>query len=674
MLVEKGLPPCVNKEQVHPGELKLPPEIVLRDRYTFADSSDDHITTLDEASSLLRLDELKSLAKDAKVQGKNKTELLRSFRRTSGKQTGLGFPSLQRAESHDSEQSNHTEVRDVSPEKYDGSRNRDEHFTKKILSETGPCIRLSIGPLRLFERVHLVFYRSTEWTEKSLITIILARMARRKFPEYIVSRSASVFSSRSLLLEFEASLRTQYRVDSILEFNGTPNRENLQTILDIFEEVYPRWIALLREEQRKEDSIYYSGEGAYLRRLSPAWVYTRIIHKGAYVLGLGKFKQHAKEHQVLSELLEQRLFHHARRGAWYQRKALLEEHYMAQLKPTEGRSPEEQKRHWKEVALSTCEQGLQDNLVHMIYFYDLQKRLVKIERAIKIPKRSQHDFGHDRLSKPWERTFEGIQIERLIRNTLKRSTSSGANEAGRRDSASAADNPRRNVGKTIWVDPAEESGSKECSVEEMCLSKYREQGWKGYHSEGGILRTLFALLFYDILFTYVPNVFQTAYQTCPLDLHTDAFYPTRAGEINVRLAEIANGEAARILQNVWERESAQKTCVVGLDWSFPKQDLLEIVDCVDGEKLATLCKLMAQEYAQRGGGIPDLFLWRRFSQDKSSSIDLQISSFGECCFAEVKSENDRLSDTQRLWIHVLSGAGIRVELCHAIAKETRSRT
>lgn len=34
----------------------------------------------------------------------------------------------------------------------------------------------------------------------------------------------------------------------------------------------------------------------------------------------------------------------------------------------------------------------------------------------------------------------------------------------------------------------------------------------------------------------------------------------------------------------------------------------------------------------------------------------------------VKSENDKLSDTQRLWIHVLSSAGVKVELCHAKAE------
>ena len=66
---------------------------------------------------------------------------------------------------------------------------------------------------------------------------------------------------------------------------------------------------------------------------------------------------------------------------------------------------------------------------------------------------------------------------------------------------------------------------------------------------------------------------------------------------------------------------------------------------------------MAQEYQQRGGGIPDLFLWK--------------CETGEVMFSEVKSVNDHLSDTQRLWLHVLGGAGIRVELCNAVAREVR---
>jgi Fanconi-associated nuclease 1 len=639
--------------ELHPGEQEVPTDSTLAKTFTFADRSEDEITTLDEASSLLRLDELKAFAKDAKVQGKNKTELLTALRRTSKKQAGLGHVGLKRSDTESSRQSRRSRQSSVSgtatpeveePEEGNWSdlsdnANRDAHFTRKIMSETGSCIRLSAPTRKLFERVHLVFYRSTEWTEKSLTTIILAKIARRNFPEYIVSRSANIFASRSLLLEYEASIRTQFRVDNILEFNGRPTERDYQEILDVFEAIYPRWQVLVEEEQRKEDKVYHSGEGPYLRRLSPAWVYTRIIHKAMYVIA--RRKQHQLEHGVTSALLQQRLFHHSRRGAWYQRKALLEEHYMAALSPTEKRSEEQQKKHWKHIALQTCEIGLQDNLVHIIHHYDLQKRITKLEKSLNIAKRLQHDFTHVRLTKPREVTVNGTQI--LRPPSLNRRNSSPG--------------PPRRGGKTIWLDPRE---GGECSVEAMCLSHYRNQGWKGFHSEGGIVRTLFAYLFYDVLFTYVPNVFQTPYQTCPLDLHTDAFYPTRISEINARLNEISNGHAESIIRRVYTEHHERRTCVVGLDWTYDVNDLYEIARCFDGEALAIVCKVMAQEYGQRGGGVPDLFLWKLAAEEGKKS---------EVKFAEVKSENDRLSDTQRLWIDVLGGAGVKVELCAAVAEE-----
>jgi Fanconi-associated nuclease 1 len=598
---------------------------------------------MEEASSLLQLDELKAIAKEAKVQGKNKADLLKALRRMSQRQSGLGWVGLKRSESQhsiSSESLYENEDERASPGPM-SDINRDSHFLRKIMAATGPCIRLSLPTLKLFERVHLVFYRSTEWTDKSLTTIILARISRRNFPEYIVSRSTNIFPSRPELLEFEAAIRTQFRVDSILEFNGNPGKEGLEKVLSVFEEVYPRWKVLLMEEQRKEDRLYESGEGAYLRRFSPAWVYTRIIHKGTYVLG--RFKMHEREHEVITELLNQHLFHAARRGTWYQRKALLEEHYLYSLQPPTGVSdPEKQKRHWKQISLQTCQEGLQDKDCHMTYHYDLQKRIKKLEKQLKIPKREQHDFGHVLLSKPTEVTVEGIQIKKEYPPT-------------RRKSSGASSEERQPSTKTIWVDEVE--GGGECSVEAMCLSWYRSRGMKGYHAEGGIIRTLFAYLFYDILFIYIPNVFQTAYQTCPLDLHTDAFFPSRASEINHRLVEIANGGAERLIHEVHTREQEKQTCIIGLNWDFELDDLLEIVGCFDGTALAMICRVMAQEYRVRGGGIPDLFLWDPVKK--------------EVLFSEVKSENDRLSETQRLWIHVLTSAGIKVELCNAIAREVR---
>lgn len=661
----RDVPAPASQPQQNPGELDPPVGTTVGGSFTFADRSQECIKDLEEASSLLLLDELKAFAKDAKVQGKNKKELLKAFRKASGQQTSLSrFASLKRSDtdettvSHGSGQDDDSS-REVTPGKFE---NRDSYFVDKIMAETGPCIRLSSPTLYLFERVHLVFYRSTEWTEKSLTTIILARIARRNFPEYIVSRSANIFASRILLLEFEAAVRTQFRVDNILEFNGTPTKENLQVVLDIFDEVHPRWNALLAEEQRKEDSIYSTGEGAYLRRLSPAWVYTRIIHKAAYVMG--KFKDHKREHEILCELLDQRLFHTSRRGDWCQRKALLEEHYMHLHLPSppECKDTDSQKKHFKRVALQTCEEGLQDQLTHLIFHRDLQKRTTKLEKALKIPKRQQHDFEHVRLTKAEDRTFEGIRIER------------DSSSNGRRNSEQNAKLSNRGA-KTIWLDPAvnvkaeteEEETAKEveaeCSVEEMCLSCYRALGWKGYHSEGGVLRTLFAYLFYDVLFLYIPNVFQTAYQTCPLDLHSDAFYPSRISEVHARLNEISNGDAGSLIQRIWDEHSERKTCVVGLDWTYALEDLLEIAACFPPAALSTVMKTMVQEYGQRGGGVPDLFLWKMDEQGN-----------GEVMFAEVKSENDRLSDTQRMWIDVLSSAGVRTELCHAVAKEVQVRS
>lgn len=638
----RELPKVEDSDFKNPGELEAPEGNELGDSFTFAECSSEHITTLDEAGSLLLLDELKVLAKEAKVQGKNKKELLQNLRRSSGKQRGLGFRSLSRTETEESTEStgsgaqtpNYDDIGDDARE-----ANRDAHFTRKILDQTGRCIRLSIAPHRLFERVHLVFYRDTEWTEKSLTVLILAKISRRNFPVYIVSRSNNIFESRALLLEFEASLRTQFAVDNMLEFNGTPGRKQFEEVLAIFEAVYPRWRALLAEEQRKEDRFYDTGEGAYLRRFSPAWVYTRIVHKAQHPLA--RFKQHKREHELMTELLDQRLFHAARRGAWYQRKALLEEHYMYALTPSEGRSEEANKKHWKRVASRTCEEGLQDRECHIIYHYDLQKRIRKLEKQLRIPMREQHDFGHVLLSKATERAVVGTKIER--ESTPGRKNSTGGPGA-----------------KTVWLDVHDTN--EPVSVESMCLSHYRHVlGWKGYHSEGSILRTLFGLLFSDVLFTYLPNVFQTAYQTCPLDLHTDAFYSARISEINARVNDLSNGMAKDIIRNTWTEHFERRTCIVGVRWDdYELDDLLEIARCFPGQALGTIMQVMAQEYAARGGGVPDLFLWKPPSEDGAEA--------GDVMFAEVKSINDRLSDTQRLWISVMLGAGIKVELCHAVAE------
>ena len=77
------------------------------------------------------------------------------------------------------------------------------------------------------------------------------------------------------------------------------------------------------------------------------------------------------------------------------------------------------------------------------------------------------------------------------------------------------------------------------------------------------------------------------------------------------LAKVSNGEALSIFQDVYQRLEEKQIGVVGVLWDYAKEDLEEILECFPGEALSAVCRVMAQEYQQRGGGIPDLFLWRK---------------------------------------------------------------
>ncbi len=624
---------CSNYEEESSRPNSPPQGWALGSSFTFTEPFSSVHATAEDSLGLLCLDELKLVAKQMKAIGKTKPELKSAILHMATKQLTLSSVGLYRDPRVDEDIGGELANK---AEKGASQSDRVEMLLRKIAAITGPCIRISPPVFKLFERVHLVFYRTSEWSEKSLMATVLAKMSKWSFPVYAVSRTANIFESRDRLLDFEEALRLGHKVDRILTFGGPPGKQGLQEVVSLFDSIMDRWRSLLKDHIRQQATTHGFENLGYLLRFTAAHVFTRIAHYAASCLG--RLHDYRKEYDLLNELLNQRILHLARRGAWYQRRALLEERYMVRLDPAlNDNDRAKQKRHWAQKALDTRARALQDPDCHVIYHYDLQKRIVKLEKRLRVPRRLQHEFGHLQLLKPEEHFVEGVQI--------KGGGGTAPNKGGRDSSA-----------RTIWLDELED-GSK-CTVEEMCLNHYRRQGWKGCHSEGGIVRTLFAYLFFDILFLDVPNVFQTAFQTCPLDLHTDVFYTTRASEINRRLVEIANGEAARIVRDVHASQFERRTCIVGLKWQFELEDLAELAECFNGDALALVCKVLAQEYQQRGGGLPDLLLWR-------------MRPTPDVLFSEVKSANDRLSDTQRMWIHVLAGSGVRVAVCHATAKEVR---
>jgi Fanconi-associated nuclease 1 len=99
-----------------------------------------------------------------------------------------------------------------------------------------------------------------------------------------------------------------------------------------------------------------------------------------------------------------------------------------------------------------------------------------------------------------------------------------------------------------------------------------------FHSESSILTTLFALLFWPILYKDIPGAFETPYQLAPLDLGDDSFYQSRRDDIEDRLERMTRkGEALKMLREADGRERDRGTLGIGVRWDFGREDLEEIV-------------------------------------------------------------------------------------------------
>ncbi|SNX84939.1 uncharacterized protein MEPE_03648 [Melanopsichium pennsylvanicum] len=189
-----------------------------------------------------------------------------------------------------------------------------------------------------------------------------------------------------------------------------------------------------------------------------------------------------------------------------------------------------------------------------------------------------------------------------------------------------------------------------CHVEQLCLQHYALQNFRGYHCEGKLLTMIFVLVMWDIIFhPSIPGSFETPYQSAPLDLGSDSFPIVRSSLIRTRLNHIEATGGLDLISETDDRERPNKTWAVGCRWDlFPKQDIMEVAECLGGHSISMVCQMLVEEWDHCSSGMPDLVIWRM--RDKTVR------------FVEVKGPGDRLSETQKVWIDVLLRAGVEVQV------------
>ncbi|KAG0022416.1 hypothetical protein BGZ80_000310 [Entomortierella chlamydospora] len=631
-----------------------------------------------------------------------------------------------------------------------------------------------IVDISVFQRLHLVFNRTQEYTEKPILTsAILAKIGQRTFPSYEITRTNTVFRNRDELLKYEAAIKLHFDLSEMIESAMGPGRAATVYVRDGDQEVKSganssasRKPSTLKPSAKK----YLETEGAGAdskadqeekdpeqerRRLEVIGIYEKVIQEAenircawreyiatetemskkspSYFLlrfspelrAFAFLKRFEEESILLHELLDQHIYSLGKRGGWYERLALIKSNYAFQ----------------KRLVDATL----------------IQARIIRLESELKVSFRDRHDFSYLTLRKAQTRILTGERLN--TPGTAAPSYASSHSYSYIPNSMGSSSHPIAQQ-RPLWRN----IDGSDCCVEELALSYYGTLGYKGHHSENSILATLFALLFWDILFSPQPGVFETPFQTEPLDLRTDAFYLQRQEIIMDRIDNISRSKlisdemevcavvAAQrncrvAVEEVLEREKSfvreaheeeegeeeeellvnprrqqhdakprsqprsvnqelkdnimfeeeiqqellqsaeqyseerqaeilrekflvrkrkecfyldllqkhddlyreKKTFCVGVNWTFTKEELLEIAECIGGPALSEICKILAQEYGKRCSGMPDLCCW----DYKKKLVK----------FVEVKGPGDRLSSKQQVWIDLLASLGVDVELC-----------
>nr|XP_020514088.1 fanconi-associated nuclease 1 [Labrus bergylta] len=492
---------------------------------------------------------------------------------------------------------------------------------KRARKLAGSCVRLCRGPRAVFSRILLLFSLSDTMDEEEmaaggqsqLFTILLVNSGRLAFPEYKVQRQAKVFLDRDDLIRYEASMR------ALLEIVSAMQGGQWEEAMELYTAAKSHW-----QELRENHDLRHQEElPVFLRSFTTGWAYTRILSRGVEILQ--RLRRYEEAVEELRSLLMQSVYCPDSRGRWWDRLALNLHQHLKQ----------------PEQAICAIRDGLSDPLVRTGHKLSLHQRAVRMKESAS--------FKKHRLRL---KDLPTIHVQDVKHVTIRGQLF--PHEGG--------------MGKSRFLLPADGEGEESadatviCSVEELSLAHYRQQGFdQGIHGEGSTFSTLFALLMWDVIFMDgIPDVFKNPYQSCPLDLYTDCFYENRKEAIDSRvqlISEAAPETLHDMLEDAWTSQEGKVCSLVNWERFSSLQQAQSLVSCLRGAFLGGVIARMSKDYRHCRGGLPDLVVWNTTNNTYK--------------LVEVKGPSDRLSQKQQIWLDELQKLGADVEVCHVEATGAR---
>lgn len=170
-------------------------------------------------------------------------------------------------------------------------------------------------------------------------------------------------------------------------------------------------------------------------------------------------------------------------------------------------------------------------------------------------------------------------------------------------------------------------------VEMGVIDYYERHGKKATFTENHLWRSLFGLLFWDIIFDTDTLAIHHPLQRSPSDLFKPTFFEKRKERMEERLLMLEDIDATTIyIHNIFFGKYGITNPLV--DWYgglFPL--IITLLEKLSPEQISLIMLEMARNLRENVRGFPDLMMW----------------SDGEYCFIEVKSPTDSLSNQQLYW-------------------------